>query len=129
MSNKFPSGVATGDAVQAIFNDALENEYALPAVNVVGTNSVNAVLETAAQVKSPVMIQFSNGGGVFYAGKSLSNDDQKAAIAGSVSGAKHIHAMAEAYDVPVILHTDHAARKLLTWVDGMLDAGEKFHEQ
>ena len=129
MSNKFPGGVATGDAVQAIFNDALENEYALPAVNVVGTNSVNAVLETAAQVKSPVMIQFSNGGGVFYAGKSLSNDGQKAAIAGSVSGAKHIHAMAEAYDVPVILHTDHAARKLLTWVDGMLDAGEKFYEQ
>jgi fructose-bisphosphate aldolase class II len=121
--------VATGDAVQAIFNDALENEYALPAVNVVGTNSVNAVLEAAAQVKSPVMIQFSNGGGVFYAGKSLSNDGQKAAIAGSVSGAKHVHAMAEAYDVPVILHTDHAARKLLPWVDGMLDAGEKFHEQ
>jgi len=129
MSKKFPGGVATGDAVQAIFNDALVNEYALPAVNVVGTNSVNAVLETAAQVKSPVMIQFSNGGGVFYAGKSLSNDDQKAAIAGSVSGAKHVHAMAEAYDVPVILHTDHAARKLLPWVDGMLDAGEKFHEQ
>ena len=129
MSNKFPGGVATGDAVQAIFNDALENGYALPAVNVVGTNSVNAVLETAAQVKSPVMIQFSNGGGVFYAGKSLSNDAQKAAIAGSVSGAKHVHAMAEAYDVPVILHTDHAARKLLPWVDGMLDAGEKFHEQ
>jgi len=75
------------------------------------------------------MIQFSNGGGVFYAGKSLSNDGQKAAIAGSVSGAKHVHAMAEAYDVPVILHTDHAARKLLPWVDGMLDAGEKFHEQ
>jgi fructose-bisphosphate aldolase class II len=129
MSNKFPGGVATGDAVQAIFNDALENGYALPAVNVVGTNSVNAVLETAAQVKSPVMIQFSNGGGVFYAGKSLSNDAQKAAIAGSVSGAKHVHAMAEAYDVPVILHTDHAARKLLPWVDGMLDAGEKFYEQ
>ena len=85
MSNKFPGGVATGDDVQAIFNDALENEYALPAVNVVGTNSVNAVLEAAAQVKSPVMIQFSNGGGIFYAGKSLSNDDQKAAIAGSVS--------------------------------------------
>ena len=121
--------MATGDAVQAIFNDALENEYALPAVNVVGTNSVNAALEAAAQVKSPVMIQFSNGGGVFYAGKSLSNDGQKAAIAGSVSGAKHVHAMAEAYDVPVILHTDHAARKLLPWVDGMLDAGEKFHEQ
>ena len=129
MSKKFPGGVATGDAVQALLNDALENEYALPAVNVVGTNTVNAVLEAAAQVNSPVMIQFSNGGGVFFAGKSLSNDGQAAAIAGSVSGARHVHAMAEAYDVPVILHTDHAARKLLPWVDGMLVAGEKFHEQ
>ena len=127
MSKKFPGGVVTGDGVQAIFNDAQENEYALPAVNVVSTNSVNAVLETAAAVNSPVMIQFSNGGGIFYAGKSLSNDQQKAAIAGSVSGAMHVHAMAEAYDVPVILHTDHAARKLLPWIDGLLDAGEKFH--
>ncbi|MEC8044593.1 MAG: class II fructose-bisphosphate aldolase [Verrucomicrobiota bacterium] len=128
MSQKFPSGVLTGDAVQAVFNDAQDNEYALPAVNVVGTNSVNAVLETAAAVNSPVMIQFSNGGGIFYAGKSLSNEGQAAAIAGSVSGAKHVHALAESYGVPVILHTDHAARKLLPWVDGMLDAGEKFHE-
>ena len=128
MSKKFPAGVITGDAVQAIFNDAQENEYALPAVNVVGTNSINAVLETAAEVNSPVMIQFSNGGGVFYAGKSLSNENQRSAVAGSVSGAMHVHAMAKAYGVPVILHTDHAARKLLPWVDGMLAAGEKFHE-
>ena len=128
MINKFSGGVATGDAVQAIFNDALENEYALPAVNVVGTNSVNAVLEAAAQVKSPVMIQFSNGGGVFYAGNSLSNDNERSAVAGSVSGAMHVHAMAKAYGVPVILHTDHAARKLLPWIDGLLAAGEKFHE-
>ena len=129
MSKKFPSGVITGDGVQAIFDDAQENEYALPAVNVVGTNSVNAVMETAAEVNSPVMIQFSNGGGIFFAGKSLSNEGQKAAIAGSVSGAMHVHALAEHYGVPVILHTDHAARKLLPWVDGMLDAGEKFHER
>ena len=129
MSKKFPGGVITGDRVQTIFNDAQENEYALPAVNVVGTNSVNAVLETAAEVDSPVMIQFSNGGGVFNAGKSLSNEEQKAAIAGSVSGAMHVHAMAEAYDVPVILHTDHAARKLLPWIDGLLDAGEKFYQR
>jgi len=115
--------------VQAIFNDAQENEYALPAVNVVGSNTVNAVLETAAEVNSPVMIQFSNGGGVFNAGKSLSNEGQKAAIAGSVSGAMHVHAMAEAYDVPVILHTDHAARKLLPWIDGLMDAGEKFYQR
>ena len=128
MSKKFKGGVVTGDEVQAIFNDALENQYALPAVNVVGTNSVNAVLETAANLNSPVMIQFSNGGGVFYAGKSLSNEGQQAAIAGSVSGAMHVHAMAEAYDVPVILHTDHAARKLLPWIDGLLEAGEQFYE-
>ena len=115
--------------MQAIFNDAQENEYALPAVNVVGSNTVNAVLETAAEVNSPVMIQFSNGGGVFNAGKSLSNEGQKAAIAGSVSGAMHVHAMAEAYDVPVILHTDHAARKLLPWIDGLMDAGEKFYQR
>ena len=128
MSKKFKGGVVTGDDVQAIFNDALENNYALPAVNVVGTNSVNAVLETAAELNSPVMVQFSNGGGVAYAGKSLSNEGQQAAIAGSVSGAMHVHAMAEAYDVPVILHTDHAARKLLPWIDGLLVAGEKFYE-
>ena len=129
MSSKFPSGVITGDGVQAIFNDAQEHEYALPAVNVVGTNSVNAVLETAAAVNSPVMVQFSNGGGSFYAGKSLDNTNQKSAIAGSVSGAMHVHQMAEAYGVPVILHTDHAARKLLPWIDGLLDAGEKFYER
>jgi fructose-bisphosphate aldolase class II len=129
MSKKFPGGVATGDAVQAIFNDAKENEYALPAVNVVNTHTVNAVLETAAAVNSPVMVQFSNGGGQFYAGKSLDNDGQKGAIAGSVSGALHVHAMAEAYGVPVILHTDHAARKLLPWIDGLLDASEKFYER
>ena len=121
MSKKFKGGVVTGDDVQAIFDDALENQYALPAVNVVGTNSVNAVIETAAELNSPVMVQFSNGGGIFYAGKSLSNENQNAAIAGSVSGAMHVHAMAEAYDVPVILHTDHAARKLLPWIDGLLD--------
>ena len=128
MSKKFKGGVVTGDNVQAIFDDALEHNYALPAVNVVGTNSVNAVIETAAELNSPVMVQFSNGGGIFYAGKSLSNEGQQAAIAGSVSGAMHVHAMAEAYDVPVILHTDHAARKLLPWIDGLLDAGEKFYE-
>ena len=129
MSKKFPGGVITGDGVQAIFDDAQENEYALPAVYVGGSNTVNAVLGTAAGGNSPVMIQFSNGGGVFNAGKSLSNEGQKAAIAGSVSGAMHVHAMAEAYDVPVILHTDHAARKLLPWIDGLMDAGEKFHQR
>ena len=118
-------GVVTGEALNQLLRHANENNYALPAVNVVGTNSVNAVLETAKAVNSPVIIQFSNGGGIFYAGKSLSNEGQKAAIAGSISGALHIHQMAEYYGVPVVLHTDHCAKKLLPWIDGLLDASEK----
>ncbi len=126
---KFKPGVLFGDDVQALFNYANENNFALPAVNVIGTNSVNAVLETAKAVNSPVIIQFSHGGAQFYAGKGLSNDAQKAAIVGGISGAQHVHLMAEAYGVPVVLHTDHAAKKLLPWIDGLLDAGEKFYAQ
>jgi len=122
-------GVVTGDDVQKVFEVAKKNEYAIPAVNVVGTNSVNAVIEAAREVNSPVIIQFSNGGAVFFAGKGLSNENQYAAITGAISGAKHVHAMAEAYGVPVILHTDHAAKKLLPWIDGLLDAGEKHYEK
>ena len=118
-------GVVTGEALNQLLRHANENNYALPAVNVVGTNSINAVLETAKAVNSPVMIQFSNGGGIFYAGKSLSNEGQKAAVAGSISGALHVHQMAQFYGVPVVLHTDHCAKKLLPWIDGLLDAGEK----
>ncbi|MFN0032306.1 MAG: class II fructose-bisphosphate aldolase, partial [Flavobacteriales bacterium] len=126
---KFKPGVLTGDEVTAVFNDALENQYALPAVNVIGTNSVNAVLETARDVNSPVIIQFSNGGGAFYAGKGLKNDVQQASVAGSVSGAQHIHAVAAHYGVPVIIHTDHCALNIITWMDGMLAEGEKFFER
>jgi len=133
MSNKIfdvvKPGVVTGDDVQKVFEIAKKNEYAIPAVNVVGTNSVNAVIEAAKLVNSPVIIQFSNGGAVFFAGKGLSNEDQKAAIIGAISGAKHVHAMAEAYGVPVILHTDHAAKKLLPWIDGLLEAGERHFEK
>jgi fructose-bisphosphate aldolase, class II len=118
-------GVVTGKDIQTIFNLAKKNLFALPAVNVVGTNSVNAVLEVAKLVNSPVIIQFSNGGASFYAGKGLSNESEKAALAGSVTGAFHIHYLAGLYGVPVILHTDHAARKLLPWIDGLLDAGEQ----
>jgi fructose-bisphosphate aldolase class II len=118
-------GVVTGEDVQKVFAVAKQNEFAIPAVNVVGTNSINAVIESAKVVNSPVMIQFSNGGAIFYAGKGLSNENQKAAIAGAVSGAKHVHYMAEEYGVPVILHTDHAAKKLLPWIDALLDAGER----
>ncbi|WP_298900375.1 class II fructose-bisphosphate aldolase [uncultured Psychroserpens sp.] len=125
MSHNIKAGVATGREVQDIFNLAKEKGFALPAVNVIGSNSINGVLETAKTLNAPVIIQFSNGGAQFNAGKGLSNDDQKAAIAGSVAGAKHVHLMAEAYGVPVILHTDHCAKKLLPWIDGLLDASEQ----
>lgn len=118
-------GVLFGDDVQKVYDHAKANGFAIPAVNVVGTDSINAVIEAAAQVKSPVIIQFSNGGASYYAGKGLSNQDEKAAIVGAISGAKHVALMAEAYGVAVILHTDHAAKKLLPWIDALLDAGEK----
>ena len=117
-------GVATGDQVQEIFKLAKEKQFALPAVNVIGSSSVNAVLETAKSLNAPVIIQFSNGGAVFNAGKSLDNSNQEAAIAGSIAGAKHIHIMSKAYGVPVILHTDHCAKKLLPWIDGLIEASE-----
>ena len=124
MSHNIKPGVATGDEVKAIFDHAKANGYALPAVNVIGSNTINSVLETAASINSPVIIQFSNGGAQFNAGKGLSNEDQKAAILGAVAGAKHVHEMAEAYGATVILHTDHCAKKLLPWIDGLLDASE-----
>ncbi len=122
------AGVLHGDEVQTLFHHAKANAFALPAVNVTGTNTVNAVLETAKAVNSPVIIQFSNGGAQFFAGKSASNDGQRASIAGGISGAQHVHLMADLYDVPVVLHTDHAAKKLLPWIDGLLDAGEKYFQ-
>ncbi len=118
-------GVITGDDVQKVFEVAKANKFAMPAVNVVGTDSINAVLEAAAKAKAPVVVQFSNGGAAFIAGKGLKLEGQQAAILGAISGAKHVHAVAEYYGVPVIVHTDHAAKKLLPWIDGLLDAGEK----
>jgi len=129
MSHNIKPGVATGKEVQEIFDYAKKKGFALPAVNVVGSNSVNTVLETAAELKSPVIIQFSNGGSQFNAGKGLSNEDEKAAIAGGVAGAKHVHEMAKVYGATVIMHTDHCAKKLLPWIDGLLDASEKHYEQ
>ncbi|MCB4799574.1 class II fructose-bisphosphate aldolase [Neotamlana laminarinivorans] len=128
MAHNIKPGVATGDEVQEIFKHAKANNYALPAVNVIGSDTINGVLETARDLNAPVIIQFSNGGAQFNAGKGLSNEDQKAAIAGAVAGAKHVHTLSEAYGVPVILHTDHCAKKLLPWIDGMLDASEKHFE-
>lgn len=122
---RFKPGVITGKELQELFAIAKAEQFALPAVNVTGTNTMNAVLETARELGSPVIIQFSNSGASFIAGKSLSNDGQQASILGAISGAKHVHLLAEAYGVPVVLHTDHAAKKLLPWIDGLLDAGEK----
>ena len=125
MSHNIKPGVATGKEVQEIFKLAKEKGFALPAVNVVGSSTINGVLETARDLNAPVIIQFSNGGAQFNAGKGLSNENQKSAIAGGIAGAKHVHELAVAYGVPVILHTDHAAKKLLPWIDGLLDASEK----
>jgi len=118
-------GVLFGKDVQKVYDHAKKEGFAIPAVNVVNTDSINAVLEAAAQVKSPVIIQFSNGGASYFAGKGLTNENEKAAIVGAIAGAKYVHTMAEAYGVAVILHTDHAAKKLLPWIDALLDAGEK----
>ncbi len=129
MSHGIKPGVATGKEVQKIHQYAKEKGFAMPAVNVVGSDSVNAVMETAAALNAPVIIQFSNGGSHFNAGKGLSNENEKAAIAGGVAGAKHIHELAEVYGATIILHTDHCAKKLLPWIDGLLDAGEKFYKE
>lgn len=129
MSHKIKSGVATGDTVQEIFRLAKEKSFALPAANVISSSTINAVLEAAKEMNAPVIVQFSNGGAHFNAGKGLSNENQKAAIAGAVAGAKHVHELAKAYDVPVILHTDHCAKKLLPWIDGLLDAGEAYYKE
>ena len=128
MSHNIKPGVATGDQVQEIFNYAKQKGFALPAVNVIGSNTVNGVLETAAALNAPVIIQFSNGGAQFNAGKGLSNDNQRAAILGGIAGAKHVHQMAEAYGATVILHTDHCAKKLLPWIDGLIAASEEHYK-
>jgi fructose-bisphosphate aldolase class II len=123
---KYSAGVLYGEELAALYADAKQNKFALPAVNTIGTNSINAVLETAAKVQSPVIIQFSNGGAQFMAGKGMPNDQLQANISGAVSGALHIHNVAEYYGVPVVLHTDHAAKKWLPWIDGLIKAGEAF---
>ncbi len=128
MAHNIQPGVATGDQVQEIFNYAKEKGFALPAVNVTGSNTINGVLETAVELNAPVIIQFSNGGAQFNAGKGLSNENQYAAIQGAIAGAKHVHQLAKAYGVPVILHTDHCAKKLLPWIDGLLTASEEHFE-
>lgn len=129
MNRKFPAGVASGSLVKEIIQDAKENQYALPACNVIGSNSINAAMEAAVEMNSPVIIQFSNGGAAFNAGKGLKGDNQFSAIKGSVAGALHIHTLAEAYGATVILHTDHCAKKLLPWIDGVMDANEDYYKK
>jgi fructose-bisphosphate aldolase class II len=129
MSKVIKSGVATGDEVQAIFHLAKEKGFALPAINVTSSSTVNGVMEAAAKLNAPAIIQFSNGGCMYFAGKGLSNDQEKAAILGGVAGAKHVHALAEAYGATVVLHTDHCAKKILPWIDGLLEAGEQFFKE
>ncbi len=128
LKEQFPAGVLTGDKVQELFAYAKANAFAMPAPNVAGTNSVNAVMETAVAVNAPVIMEFSSGGAQFFAGKGMSNDNFQAAIAGAVSGARHVHQMAVLYGARVILHTDHAAKNKLPWIDGLLDAGEAFYK-
>ena len=124
MNSKLPTGVITGRQVQEVFQLAKAKAFALPAVNVIGNNSINTVMETAAELNSPVIIQFSNGGAQFNAGKGLSNENQQSAIAGAIAGAKHIHQLAKVYGATVIINTDHCAKNLLPWIDGLLDASE-----
>ena len=127
---RFRTGVLHGDEVTELLNYANENDFALPAVNVIGSNSINSVMETAKAVNSPVIIQFSNGGAAFNAGKGLKPvDGRRADVFGGLAGALHIHALAEAYGVSVVLHTDHCAKKLLPWIDGLMDENEKYYEK
>jgi fructose-bisphosphate aldolase class II len=112
-----------------VFEHAKSNQYALPAVNVTSTSTINASLEAAQAVNSPIIIQFSNSGGAFFVGKSIANTGQQASISGSVAAAKYIHEASPLYGVPVLLNTDHAAKKLLPWIDGMIEHGEKFFRQ
>jgi fructose-bisphosphate aldolase class II len=126
---KYKAGVLFGEELEALYKDAKENQFAMPAVNTIGTNTINATLEAAAKVNSPVIIQFSNGGAQFIAGKGMPNDHLQANISGGVSGALHVHNVAKHYGVPVILHTDHAAKKWLPWISGLIDAGETYYKE
>jgi fructose-bisphosphate aldolase class II len=127
-SSKFSKGVIHGQELKDLFDYANENDFAIPAVNVIGSSSINAVMETAREVNSPVIIQFSNGGSSFNAGKGLSNENQRASIIGAKAGALHVHELAEHYGVTAVLHTDHCAKKILPWIKGLLDEGKQYYK-
>ncbi|KAH9848293.1 fructose-bisphosphate aldolase [Lenzites betulinus] len=124
-----PAGVLTGDNVRKLFQYAKENQFAIPAINVTSSSVANAVLEAARDIKSPIILQVSQGGSAFFAGKGLANDKQQASITGAIAAAHHIRTVAKAYGVPVVLHSDHCAKKLLPWFDGMLQADEAYFAQ
>ncbi|MCE2655845.1 MAG: class II fructose-bisphosphate aldolase [Sediminibacterium sp.] len=127
--SKYPSGVLFGKELEALYNDAKTNNFAIPAVNTTGTDTINAAIETAAKVNSPIIIQFSNGGAQFIAGKGMPNDNLQANIQGAIAGALHVHQVAKFYNVPVVLHTDHASKKWLPWISALIDAGEQHHKE
>ena len=127
--SKYPSGVLFGKELEALYNDAKANNFAIPAVNTTGTDTINAAIETAAKVNSPIIIQFSNGGAQFIAGKGMPNDNLQANIQGAIAGALHVHQVAKFYNVPVVLHTDHASKKWLPWISALIDAGEQYNKE
>ncbi|MEI6189892.1 MAG: class II fructose-bisphosphate aldolase [Chitinophagia bacterium] len=127
--SKYTSGVLFGKELEALYNDAKNNNFAIPAVNTTGTDTINAAIETAAKVNSPIIIQFSNGGAQFIAGKGMPNDNLQANIQGAIAGALHVHQVAKFYNVPVVLHTDHASKKWLPWISALIDAGEQFNKE
>ncbi len=129
MKHSIKPGVATGSQVQEIFKLAKAKGFALPAVNTIGSNTINVVMETAKELNAPVIIQLSNGGAHFNAGKGLSNENQQAAVMGAVTAAEHVHRLAELYAVPVIMHTDHCSKSKLPWIDGLLEAGEAYYKE
>ncbi|KAJ2616406.1 Fructose-bisphosphate aldolase 1 [Coemansia sp. RSA 1365] len=124
-----PTGVITGDNVKKLFDYAQEHKFAIPAINCTSSSTVNAALEAARDQKTPLIIQFSNGGAAFYAGKGITNKNQQASILGSIAGAYHVRAVAKHYGIPVVLHSDHCARELLPWLDGMLAADEAYFKE
>jgi fructose-bisphosphate aldolase class II len=124
-----PAGVVTGDNLMKLMEYCRDNQIALPAFNCTSTSTINAVLEAARDIKSPVIIQFSQGGAAFLAGKGLKNDKQKASILGSIAGAQHVRLMAKHYGIPVVIHSDHCAKKLLEWFDGMIEADEAYFKE
>ncbi|KAJ8660395.1 fructose-bisphosphate aldolase, class II [Lichtheimia ornata] len=121
-----PAGVVTGDNLRKLFQYAREHKFAIPAINCTSTSTINAALEAARDIKSPIIIQFSNGGSAFVAGKGLSNKNQEASVIGAVAGAQYVRTVAKAYGIPVVIHSDHCAKKLIPWFDGMLAADEEY---